>query len=208
MSNAKAFGTPMSLATSLDKDEEGKPVDESKYCGMIGSLLYLTASCPDLIFNVCRCARFQAAPKESHLTTVKQIIKYLIGTTPHGLWYPHLKIFKLQGFLDADLAGDKDDRKSTSGTCQLLGKSLISLDTIVSMDYVAMDCTWIKKQEIEAKMIPSSSKVKVDTSQATVNNLELLAKIDALDEKLTTIKDLLLTTQSLVGNIYEVVKET
>ncbi|XP_016455582.1 secreted RxLR effector protein 161-like [Nicotiana tabacum] len=93
---------------------------------MIGYLLYLTASRPDIIFSVCRCARFQAAPKESHLTVVKRIIRYLIGTISHRLWYPRLNNFNLEGFSDADLADDKDDRKSTSGTCQLLSKSLIS----------------------------------------------------------------------------------
>ncbi|XP_070043290.1 uncharacterized mitochondrial protein AtMg00810-like [Nicotiana tomentosiformis] len=71
MSNVKALGTPMSPATSLDKDGEGKSVDESKYCEMIGSLLYLTVSCPNIIFSVCRHARFQAASKESHLTAMK-----------------------------------------------------------------------------------------------------------------------------------------
>nr|XP_016467053.1 PREDICTED: uncharacterized protein LOC107789712 [Nicotiana tabacum] len=71
-------------------------------------------------------ARFQSAPKESHLTTVKRIIRYLTGTISHGLWYPRSNNFKLEGFSDADLAGDKEDEKSTSGTYQLLGKALIS----------------------------------------------------------------------------------
>ncbi|XP_070009871.1 uncharacterized mitochondrial protein AtMg00240-like [Nicotiana sylvestris] len=101
----------MTPATSLDKDEEGT-VDESKYRGMIGFLLYLTASRPDIMFSVCRCVRFQSAPKESHLTAVKQIIRYLIETTSHGLWYSRLNNFKLEGFLVVDLARDKDKRKS------------------------------------------------------------------------------------------------
>ncbi|XP_070008428.1 secreted RxLR effector protein 161-like [Nicotiana sylvestris] len=78
------------------------------------------------MFSVCKCAKFQSAPKESHLTVVKRIIRYLIGTVSHGLWYPRSNSFKLEGFSDADLAGDKEDRKSTSSTCQLLGKALIS----------------------------------------------------------------------------------
>ncbi|XP_070002570.1 secreted RxLR effector protein 161-like [Nicotiana tabacum] len=93
---------------------------------MIGSLVYLTASQPDIMFSVCKCVRFQSAPKESRLTAVKRIIRYLIGTVSHGLWYPRSNTFKLEGFSDADLAGDKEDRKSTSGTYQLLGKALIS----------------------------------------------------------------------------------
>ncbi|XP_019234117.1 PREDICTED: uncharacterized protein LOC109214632 [Nicotiana attenuata] len=125
MSNAKSIGTPMSPSTNLDKDEHGIPVDETKYRGMIGSLLYLTASRLDIMFSVCICARFQSAPKESHMTAVKRIIRYLIGTVSYGLWYPRSNSFKLEGFSDADLAGDKDDR-STSGTSQLLEKALIS----------------------------------------------------------------------------------
>ncbi|XP_019238229.1 PREDICTED: uncharacterized protein LOC109218328 [Nicotiana attenuata] len=126
MSNARLIGTPMSPATNLDKDEQGTPIDETRYRGMIGSLLYLTASRPDIMFSVCKCAKLQSAPKESHLTAVKRIIRYLIGTVSHGLWYPRSNLFKLEGFSDADLASDKEDRKSTSGTCQLLGKTLIS----------------------------------------------------------------------------------
>ncbi|XP_070049870.1 secreted RxLR effector protein 161-like [Nicotiana tomentosiformis] len=78
------------------------------------------------MFTVCKYARFQSAPKKSHLTAVKRIIRYLIGTTSYELWYPHSNNFKLEGFSDADLVGDKEDKKSTSGTCQLLEKTLIS----------------------------------------------------------------------------------
>ncbi|XP_057547794.1 secreted RxLR effector protein 161-like, partial [Amaranthus tricolor] len=93
---------------------------------MIGSLLYLTASRPDIMFSVCLCARFQANPKESHLTAVKRIFRYLHGTKDFGLWYPSCGNFGLVGFSDADYAGYKVDRKSTSGSCQFLGNSLIS----------------------------------------------------------------------------------
>ncbi|XP_075097942.1 secreted RxLR effector protein 161-like [Nicotiana tabacum] len=100
-------------------------MDETKYHGMIGSLLYLTASGLDIMFSVCKCAMFQSAPKESHLTAIKRITHYLIGTVSYRLWYPRSNNFKLESFSDADLAGDKEDRKSTSGICQLLGKALI-----------------------------------------------------------------------------------
>ncbi|XP_016472403.1 secreted RxLR effector protein 161-like [Nicotiana tabacum] len=116
----------MSPSTSLDKDEQGIPVDETKYRGKIDSLLYLTASRSDIMFSVCKCSKFQSAPKESHLTVVKRIVRYLIGTISHGLWYPHSNSFKLEGFSDVDLAGDKENRKSICGTCQLIGKALIS----------------------------------------------------------------------------------
>ncbi|KAI5653726.1 hypothetical protein M9H77_30913 [Catharanthus roseus] len=75
MSNAKGIGTPMSASLKLDKDEKGKTIDEKTYRGMIGSLLYLTVSRPDIMFVVCLCARFQACPKESHLIAVKRILR-------------------------------------------------------------------------------------------------------------------------------------
>ncbi|XP_070002827.1 uncharacterized mitochondrial protein AtMg00810-like [Nicotiana sylvestris] len=126
MENVKAIGTPMSPTTVLDDDNNGKMVDETMYRGMIGSLLYLTANRPDIMFSVCKCARFQSVPKESHLTAVKRIIRYLIGTTEFGLWYDHSNNFSLRGFSDADFVRDKTDRKSISGTCQLLKNALVS----------------------------------------------------------------------------------
>ena len=82
---------------------------------MIGSLLYLCASRPYIMLSVCMCARFQAAPKESHHLAVKRILRYLAHTPTLGLWYPKGSEFDLVGFSDADYAGDKVDRKSTSG---------------------------------------------------------------------------------------------
>ena len=93
---------------------------------MIGSLLYLTASRPDILFSVCLCARFQSDPRESHLTAVKRIFRYLRGTTNLGLLYKKSSYYKLVGFCDADYAGDRIERKSTSGNCQFLGENLIS----------------------------------------------------------------------------------
>ncbi|XP_050889631.1 secreted RxLR effector protein 161-like [Lathyrus oleraceus] len=78
------------------------------------------------MFSVCLCARFQANPEESHLTAVKRIMKYLKGTTNVGLWYPKGSICKLVGYSDAYYAGCKTDRKSTSGTCHILGNALVS----------------------------------------------------------------------------------
>ena len=93
---------------------------------MIGSLLYLCASRPDIMLSVCMCARFQAAPKECHLVAVKRILRYLIHTPTLGLWYHKGSSFDLLGYSDLDYAGCKVDRKSTTGTCQFLGRSLVS----------------------------------------------------------------------------------
>ena len=123
MESASPMKTPISPATKLDKDEQGKSTDSTQYRGMIGSLLYLTASRPDIIFEICICSRFQANPKESHLIAVKRIFRYLKGTPDLGLWYPKESPFDLIGYTDADYAGCKIDRKSTSGSCQLLGKN-------------------------------------------------------------------------------------
>ncbi|KAL8148257.1 hypothetical protein AgCh_005572 [Apium graveolens] len=116
----------MSTATKLDEDKKGKSVDISSYIGMIGSLLYLTASRPDIMFATCLCARFQANPKESHLMAVKMIYRYLKGTPNLGLWYPKGTGFEAVGYTDADFAGCRVDRKSTSGSCQFLGQRLVS----------------------------------------------------------------------------------
>ncbi|KAK2967481.1 hypothetical protein RJ640_025521 [Escallonia rubra] len=129
MEASNAFDTPTSSLLKLDKDEKGKDVDIKRYRGMIGSLLYLTASRPDIMFSVCLCARFQACPKESHLVAVKRILRYLKGTHDLGLWFPrNTSFFDLIGYsdADADYAGCKTERKSISGGCQFLGHSLVS----------------------------------------------------------------------------------
>jgi len=92
---------------------------------MIGSLLYPTASRLDILFSVCSCARFQSDPRESHLTAVKRIFRYLKGTTNLGLVYRKSLYYQLVGFCDADYGGDRIERKSTSGNCQFLGENLI-----------------------------------------------------------------------------------
>jgi hypothetical protein len=126
MVNAKPIKTPMPSNGHLDLDEEGAPVETKVYRSMIGSLLYLCASRPDIMLSVCMCARFQANPKECHLTAVKRILRYLVHTPNLGLWYPKGSKFNLLGYSDSDYAGCKVDRKSTSGTCQFLGRSLVS----------------------------------------------------------------------------------
>ena len=126
MLSSKATNIPMSSTLSLDQDEHGKLVNEKQYRGMIGSLLYLTASRPDIMFSVCLCARFQANPKETHLKAVKRIFRYLNGTKDLGLWYPKGDNFNLVAYSDSDFAGYKVDRKSTTGHCTFLGSSIIS----------------------------------------------------------------------------------
>ncbi|GJZ95597.1 retrovirus-related pol polyprotein from transposon TNT 1-94 [Tanacetum coccineum] len=118
--------TPMVEKSKLNEDKEGKVVDPSHYRGMIGTLLYLTASRPDLQFTIFMCARYQARPTEKHLNVVKRIFRYLKGTSHRGLWYPKDSSFALTAFADADHAGCQDTRRSTSGSLQLLGDRLVS----------------------------------------------------------------------------------
>jgi hypothetical protein len=124
--NCKPNKTPMTTNAHLNLDVEGKPVDQSLYRSMIESLLYLTTSRPDIMFSVCLCARFQANSKESHLSALKRILRYLKYTPNIGLWYPKGANPTLVGFSDSDFAGSLVDCKSTSGACHFLGCSLVS----------------------------------------------------------------------------------
>ena len=122
----KSMKTPMTTNIVLDEDKSGKSVNATLYRGMIGSLLYLTVCRPDIQFSVYLCARFQADPKESHVTAVKRIMRYLIGITELDLWYPTRCEFSLISYSDADYAGCRLDRKSTNGYCQFLRNCLVS----------------------------------------------------------------------------------
>jgi hypothetical protein len=126
MKNGKPIKTAMGTNGHLDLDMGGKSVDQKVYRPMTGSLLYLCASRQDIMLSVCMCARFQANPKEVHLRAMKRIMSYLVYTPKFGLWYPKGSTFDLIGYSDADYAGCKIDRKSTSETCQFLGRSWLS----------------------------------------------------------------------------------
>ncbi|WVZ71036.1 hypothetical protein U9M48_019663 [Paspalum notatum var. saurae] len=126
MGDSKPMTTPMSTNTALDADEDGEAVDQKEFRGMIGSLLYLTATRPDIQFAVCLCARYQASPRTSHRQAVKRIFRYLKFTPELGLWYSSGSSLSLRRFSDADHAGCRIDRKSTSSTFQLLRTSLVS----------------------------------------------------------------------------------
>ncbi|GJR30123.1 retrovirus-related pol polyprotein from transposon TNT 1-94 [Tanacetum coccineum] len=115
MESSDPVDTPMVEKSKLDEDTQGKAVDLTYYRGMVGTLMYLTASRPDLIFVVCMCARYQAKPTEKHLHAVKRIFKYLRGTVKRGLWYLKDSSISLIAYADADHAGFQDTRRSTSG---------------------------------------------------------------------------------------------
>ncbi|GJV17122.1 putative ribonuclease H-like domain-containing protein [Tanacetum coccineum] len=112
--DVKTASTPMETQKLLLKDEDGEEVDVYLYRSMIGSLMYLTSSRPDIMFAVCACARYQVNPKVSHLHAVKRIFRYLKGQPKLGLWYPKDSPFDLVAYTDSDYAGASMDRKSTT----------------------------------------------------------------------------------------------
>ncbi|GJT63658.1 retrovirus-related pol polyprotein from transposon TNT 1-94 [Tanacetum coccineum] len=118
--------TPMVERTKLDEDLSGIPVDQTQYRSMIGSLMYLTASRPDLVFIVCMCARYQSKPTKKHLEAIKRVFWYLQGTINMVLWYPKDTAMALTAYADAYHAGCQDTRRRTSGSAQLLGDKLVS----------------------------------------------------------------------------------
>ncbi|GJZ58486.1 hypothetical protein Tco_0613980 [Tanacetum coccineum] len=122
----------------LDVDLSGTPVDQMKYHSMVGALMYLTASRPDIVHAICYCTRYQARPTEKHLKEVKQIFIYLKNTINMGLWYPKDIGFELIAFSYSDHAGCIDSRKSTSGSIQFLeGEKLVSWSS-KKKDYTSM----------------------------------------------------------------------
>ena len=125
MENCIPITKPMGTTSALDPNEDGEPINQSEYRSMIGSLLYLTASRPDIQFVVCLCARFQASPRASHLQAVKRVLRYLHGTQDFGIWLSASSCISLRSFSDADFGGYRIDRKSTSGACHFLGNSLV-----------------------------------------------------------------------------------
>ncbi|GJU37512.1 retrovirus-related pol polyprotein from transposon TNT 1-94 [Tanacetum coccineum] len=123
----KTASTPMETQKPMLKDEDGEEVDVHIYRSMIGSLMYLTSSRPDITFAVCACARYQVNPKVSHLYAVKRIFRYLKGQPKLGLWYPKDSPFDLVAYTDSDYAKASFDKKSTIGVILTTGRYLIAL---------------------------------------------------------------------------------
>jgi hypothetical protein len=125
MAELKPMSTPMSSAASFGPDEDEEVVDQREDRSMIGSLLDLIATRPDIQFAVGLCVRFQASQRSSHLMVVQRIFRYLKHTPEFGIWYSASSSLDLVSFSDADFAGCGIDRKSTSDTCYFVGSSLI-----------------------------------------------------------------------------------
>nr|GEU84636.1 uncharacterized mitochondrial protein AtMg00810-like [Tanacetum cinerariifolium] len=126
LESSDVVDTPKVERSKLDEDPQGTPFDVTRYRSMVGSLMYLTASHPNLVFVVYMCAQYQAKPTEKYLTAVKWVFRYLKGAINLGLWYPKDTKFELTAFAYADLVGCQDTRRSTSGSAQFLGEKLVS----------------------------------------------------------------------------------
>jgi hypothetical protein len=125
MAELKPVSTPMSMATVLDPDENGKAIDQREYMSMIDSLLYLTVTRPNIQFTVCLCAHFQASPRSSYWTTIQRIFRYLKYTLEFGIWYSTSSSLDFVGFFDADFVGCGIDQKSTSSIYHFLESFLV-----------------------------------------------------------------------------------
>ncbi|GJR93351.1 hypothetical protein Tco_0265525 [Tanacetum coccineum] len=146
------------VKTKLDVDLSRLPIDQTRYHSMIGALMYLTSSRPDIVQAVCYCARYPARPTKKHLKEVKRIFRYLKGTINMGLWYSKDSGFELTAFSDADHAGCLNTRKSTYRGIQFLGDKLVS---------------WMsKKQDCTATSSAKAEYVALSTSFSHVNLMQ------------------------------------
>ncbi|GKB12910.1 hypothetical protein Tco_0846833 [Tanacetum coccineum] len=202
--NVKTASTPIETQKPLVKDKEASDVDVHLYRSMIGSLMYLTASRPDIMFAVCACSRFQVTPKSSHLSVVKRIFRYLKGKPKLGLWYPRVSSFDLESYSDSDYAGANLDRKSTTGA-DLLTKAfdvsrLIELreslrrviDGTEALLILTLFILWLNKVSTDnAKLVP--------LGKIPIRNLfQLHSYLQALISLLTTIS--LSTTMAVLDS--------
>ncbi|XP_071739797.1 secreted RxLR effector protein 161-like [Rutidosis leptorrhynchoides] len=199
------MATPMATNVKLTLEGEGEPFDITKYRGMIGSLLYLTASRPNIMFSVCLSAKFQENPKTSHVKAVKRIFRYLKGTMHLGLWYPKFTWVDIMCFADSDHGGSMIDRNSTSGVCVFVGLCLtswfskkqtsIALST-TEAEYVAMgracaQVLWMKQTFIDYCIFSSEIPICCDNKSAIdlSKNQILHSRTKHIDDKHHFLRD-------------------
>nr|GEV52858.1 hypothetical protein [Tanacetum cinerariifolium] len=195
LSKGKSASTPTNTKKPLLKDPDGEDVDVHTYRLMIGSLMYLTSSRPDIMFAVCACVRFQVTPKASHLHAVKRIFRYLKDKPHLGLWYPKNSPFDLVAYSDSDYAGASLDRKSTTVGCQFLGCRLISwqfkkqaviaTSSTEAKYVVAATCyaqvLWIQNQLMDYGLQALVDKKKVVVTEAAIREVLHLDDAEGVD---------------------------
>ncbi|GJS96357.1 putative ribonuclease H-like domain-containing protein [Tanacetum coccineum] len=203
--------TPIETNKALLKDEEAADVDVHLYRSMIGSLMYLTASRPDIMFVVYACARFQVTPKTSHLHAVERIFRYLKGHPKLGLWYSRDSPFDLEAFSNCDYASASLDRKSTTGGCQFLRRRLISWQckkqTIVAnsttkAEYVVVanycgQVLWIQNQLLDYGYNFMNTKIFID-NESTIYETVIKEWEDRMERAVTTASSLQVEQDSVL----------
>ena len=198
--------TPMVANAKLTNDPSGESVDVTLYRSMIGCLLYLIASRPDIAFSVGICSRFQSNSKVLQLNAIKRIIKYVGGTCDYELFYSKESNLSFVGFSDSDWAGNADDRKNTTGGCFYVGANLVawmskkqnyvSLST-TKVEYIAArsccsQLLWMKKHLGDYGISQDTMVVYCDNSSAIdiSKNLVQHSKTKHIDIRYHFIKDL------------------
>ncbi|GJT90014.1 putative ribonuclease H-like domain-containing protein [Tanacetum coccineum] len=203
--DVKSASTLVDLEKPLVKDEDADDIDVHIYRSMIGSLMYLIASRPDIMFAVCACARFQVTPKTSHLLAVKRIFRYLKGKPTLGLWYSRDSPFELVAYIDSDYAGATQDRKSTTRGCQFLGNRLISWQykkqtvvatSITEAEYVAAascygQVLWIQNQLLDYGYNFMNTIINIDNNSTIciIENLVQHSKTNHIEIRHHFIRD-------------------
>nr|GFC79850.1 putative ribonuclease H-like domain-containing protein [Tanacetum cinerariifolium] len=202
--SVKTASTPIETQKPLVKNKEAADVGVHFYRSMIGSLMYLTAYRPDIMFAVCACSRFQVTPETSDLQAVKRIFRYLKGQPKLGLWYPKVSLFILEAYSDNDYAGANLDRKSTTGGCQF-SRRLISWQckkqTIVATstteaEYVAAahccgQVLWIQNQLLDYGFNLMNTKIYIDNESTIciMKNLVFHSKTKHIEIRHHFIRD-------------------
>ncbi|GJZ67167.1 putative ribonuclease H-like domain-containing protein [Tanacetum coccineum] len=187
-STVKTASTPMETSKPLLKDAEAEDVDVHLYRSMIGSLMYLTALRPDIMFVVCACARFQVTPKVSHLHAMKRIFRYLKGQPKLGLWYPKDSPFDLEAYTDSDYAGASLDRKSTT-------KTIVANSTTEAEYVAAASCCgqvlWFQNQILDYGYNFMNTNIFIDNESTIciVKNLVFQSKTNHIEIRHHFVRD-------------------
>nr|GEV13946.1 hypothetical protein [Tanacetum cinerariifolium] len=177
--------TPIETPKPLMKDENAEDVDVYLYRSIIGSLMYLTSSRPDIMFTVCACARFQVTPKVSHLHAVKRIFRYLKGQPKLGLWYPKNSPFDLEAYTDSDYAGASLDRKFTTGALLIEGSLIVLI-----CNKLCINDDWNEVKQL----------LRMELRLTLAYTYYCQLKVNAARHKLTTIVDV-----NVVEDVYNLV---
>ncbi|XP_065879565.1 uncharacterized mitochondrial protein AtMg00810-like [Euphorbia lathyris] len=183
MENCNSVSTPVECGIKLTKDEGGDRVNPTLFRSLVGSLRYLTCTRPDILYAVGLVSRYMEAPTVPHWNAAKRILRYVKGTTNLGLLYSKSDDFKLVGYSDSDWAGDKDDRKSTTGFVFFLGDTaftwsskkqpIVTLSTCKAEYVAATSCVchaiWLRKLLKEFQMSQN------DPTEIFIDNKSALA---------------------------------